>query len=190
MTTLCFDTETTGLPRFDLPADDSRQPRICSVAMVLLADAKPLQTYYWYVRPDGWTVPDEVAAIHGLSNAKLTEDGIPIREVLEKFCVVHDLADQIMGYNCSFDLKLLRGELRRCAMNDRYGAKPVRDIMKECTDVCRLPGKRGYKWPKLSEAVNIMLGREHVGAHDAMADVCATIDLASALDKRAVASEL
>ena len=34
-----------------------------------------------------------------------------------------------------------------------------------------------FKTPKLEEAIRILLGREHVGAHRAMADAVATKDL-------------
>jgi DNA polymerase-3 subunit epsilon len=185
MKSLCFDTETTGLPSFDLPADDPSQPRICSIAMTVKGNVTPgLYEYYWKIKPDGWTVPDEVSKIHGLTTELLMQEGEPIGIVLENFCGFYDSVDQLIGYNISFDLKLLRGELRRLGMEDRYGTKLVRDIMKECTPVCRIPGKRGYKWPKLSEAVKIILGRDHFGAHDAMADVRATVELSMALDER------
>ena len=38
------------------------------------------------------------------------------------------------------------------------------------TDVLKLPGKYGYKWPTLAEAYRHYTGEEIEGAHDALVD--------------------
>jgi len=56
----------------------------------------------------------------------------------------------------------------------------------DCIRICRLPKARGggFKWPKLEEAVPILLGRELEGAHDAMVDVRGAKDVFFELRRR------
>jgi hypothetical protein len=50
--------------------------------------------------------------------------------------------------------------------------------MRGTTEQCRIPGSRGgWKWPKLHEAFSILLDRELHGAHGALADAMACLDL-------------
>ena len=70
-------------------------------------------------------------------------------------------------------------------MDDRYAAvKDKRfDVMLAVKPLCKVkptPGmrqKKGFKMPKLVEAVEILLKRDHKGAHRAMADCRATAEL-------------
>lgn len=176
---LVFDTETTGLPRFDLPADDPRQPRACALAAILAdADGNEVEIIDHVIKPDGWEVPDEVARIHGLTTAICMERGVPVREVLDDFMRLHDLAVEIASYGIGFDLKILRGELRRAGLPDSYGAKPACDIIRAAAELCRIAptnkmmaaGRKSNKLPKLSEAVEIVLGQSHETAHTALGD--------------------
>ena len=52
--------------------------------------------------------------------------------------------------------------------------KPKYCTMKGSTDYCRLPGKKGYKSPRLSELHQVLFGKGFEDAHNAMADVEAT----------------
>ena len=188
MRCLAIDTETTGLPRYDRPADDPSQPRIYSLGYVLFDPEAPDGAdiaVYDLVKPDGWTVPAEAAAIHGLTTELLLEKGIPIREALDRFLVAHVLADQLTGFNTNFDLKLLRGELRRCGLQDGYGALPVLDVLHQVRPYCKIApthamhraGRHYSKTPKLLEAYEICLGKAHQGAHNALGDATATVEL-------------
>ncbi len=187
-----FDTETTGLPNFKLPADDPSQPRIIQVAGALYdneapEDAPPMASFRLKVKPDGWKMDDDLADKlgHGLTHATLEAEGKPLSEVLQAWCVLHDMADLLVGYNMGFDLKLLRGELRRVGFDDRYEVKPKFDVQPPCTSRCKLPptdkmmatGRKTFKTPKLSEAIEVILGEPHVGAHDALNDVHGTYRL-------------
>lgn len=181
MITMFFDTETTGLPKFGLAADDPSQPRICSIATALFDQERSIEMRHDFVRPNGWTVPPEAAAIHGLTTERLTEIGIPIDEALSNFLDIYDRADELVVYGAEFDLKMIRGELRRASRPDRYKEKPTKCAMRRATMACKMPptdamlavGRRTYKTPKLQEAHEIILGVPLVGAHDALNDVLA-----------------
>src|SRR5258707_11721051 len=129
---------------------------MCSLAAVLLEDiaSEPIAEMYQLVKPDGWTVPDEAAAIHGLTTEILEEKGYPAAAILERFMrEFYEEAALLVGYGIEYDLKLLRGELRRAAMPDRYGEKPNLCVMRQPTKPCNLPPteammRTGRKWNK------------------------------------------
>ena len=59
------------------------------------------------------------------------------------------------------------------------GNNPLADKTRICTmqsstDYCALPGKFGYKWPKLQELHQRLFGNRFEEAHDAAADISAT----------------
>lgn len=70
------------------------------------------------------------------------------------------------AYNNQFDFRFL--EYRGIVFNKKLACP-----MKLSTDVCRLPGKRGFKWPTVEEAHRHFFGdlgyvEKHRGADDAM----------------------
>jgi DNA polymerase-3 subunit epsilon len=71
-TILFYDTETTGLPLWNLPSEHPEQPRVLQLAALLCDEAtgEDLQQMNMIILPDGWTVPDEVAAIHGITTER------------------------------------------------------------------------------------------------------------------------
>lgn len=191
---LFVDTETTGIPQWHLPADDPSQPRVVDLAGLLCdADGKEVGRFESIVKPDGWAVPDEAAGIHGITTEIACAQGRPIAEVLDGFDALLAQASMLVAFNIRFDDKLLRGERRRLGRPDGFGTVPVFCCMKAASPLCRMPptdkmvdaGFSKFKTPKLGEAVQILLGREHVGAHRAMADVVATKDLFFAMRENA-----
>ena len=47
--------------------------------------------------------------------------------------------------------------------------------MQSATDYCQLPGRYGYKWPKLSELHQKLFDKDFDNAHNALADVEAMV---------------
>ena len=186
MSILFFDTETTGIPRWDLPADHADQPRIVDLAGVLCDETgAEIARFEAIVKPDGWTVHEGAAKVHGITTEIATKDGKPIAAVLDAFDALVARADLLVAFNLRFDDKLLRGERRRLGRPDGFGTVPVFCAMKGSTPLCKIePTKKmkgagftKFKTPRLSEAVKALLDREHDGAHRAMADALATRDL-------------
>lgn len=186
MNILFFDSETTGIPRWDLPADHEDQPRIVDLAGVLCDDAgKEIARFESIVTPDGWTVHEGAARVHGITTEIALKEGRPIAEVLDGFDALVAQAGLLVAFNLRFDDKLLRGERRRLERPDGFGTVPVFCAMKGATPLCKIPptkkmtsaGFAKFKTPRLSEAVKILLERDHDGAHRAMADTLATRDL-------------
>lgn len=165
---LFFDVETTGIPDRKLPADDPAQPRICSFAALLCEHSPDLlvrQAVHMLACPDGWTVPENVVAIHGLTTELLVEYGVPTKLILEVAADLMLRADQWTAHSVDFDLKMLRGEFRRAGMDDLFDKRP-----KFCT-MRGTAAALGTGWPKLKDAYRHFVGKELTGAHGAAADV-------------------
>lgn len=191
MKILFTDSETTGLPRYDLPADSPEQPRMVEIAAMLLhldkeVNGRPwMDCYEAIIKPDGWAVDPKAASIHGITTEIAMEKGVPIAEAMDAVSALQDKAGLLACYNLRFDEKIRRGELRRLGRPDGFGTIRVFCVMRGVINICQLPkktkgGKNQYKIPNLGEAVRHVLGREHEG-HRAMADVVATRDLYMAL---------
>lgn len=72
---LFFDTETTGIPDFKSPSDAPHQPHLVEVAALVIDEdtRQVINGFHSMVRPDGWTIPDEVAAIHGITTERAAD---------------------------------------------------------------------------------------------------------------------
>jgi DNA polymerase-3 subunit epsilon len=184
---LVFDTETTGLPEWSAPADAPHQPRLASLAMLALDDDLEIEDrVYHLVQPDGWTMPAELQRLHGLTNLELEAQGLPIDYVANLFA--HGMIDRtLVAHNLQFDTKIMRGELRRIAQPE--AAEKCRTgicTMRALTQACGIlkPNGSGLKFPKLAEACRIILKRDLVGAHNALADAKACLWLLRAMRER------
>ena len=174
------DTETTGLHNFSLPADADGQPRLASLALLTLgADLSIADEQSFLIKPEGWEMNPETAKIHGLTQEKLLAEGAPIADALAKYATALEAGHVIVGYNVSYDLKVMRGELRRAGLPDRFETTRSIDCMRPLTDVCRIPKAKGngYKLPKLKEAYASIFKKELEGAHGALADARACAEI-------------
>lgn len=176
---LVFDCETTGKASFSLPPEHPSQPRLVQLGAQLLdSDFIVRAEINMIVRPDGYTIPDEVAAIHGITQAIAERDGLAEPFVLSCFAALCHKAAVLVAHNLQFD-GIVMGRAFAAFPGECRLPATKRCTMREMTPVCRLPGGRGgdYKWPSLQEAHKHCTGYEFVGAHDAMADVraCATV---------------
>ena len=124
-------------------------------------------------------------AINGLTLDRLMNEGIPVEHALMQFDALVDRCTGIVAFGISFDQKVMRAEQRRAGRPDRYGERPTFCVMKTSTDLCKIPptdkmmaaGKRWHKTPNLKEAASILLGLDLEDAHDAKADLGATIEI-------------
>lgn len=182
---LFFDTETTGKANFKAPPNHPSQPHIVQLAAILFTDeAEEVGSLNAIIKPEGWLIPAEAAAIHGITTEKALACGIPAMSALAVFSNFLHYADLLCAHNIDFDLLVTQVALIRLPGN---GAQKCFDkldnietfcTMHATTLLCKLPGNYGdYKWPKLTEAHKHLFGTDVEGAHDAMADVraCARI---------------
>lgn len=183
------DCETTGLMNFKLPADDPTQPRIASLAMILVdADLKIEQEHPCFIKPDGWELSEEIKKLTGLTMEKLEAEGIPIVDALKIYADGIKAGRISVSHNHQFDGKMIRGEFRRAGLDDLF--EQTRNIctMRALTSVCKIPpnGNRGgYKFPKLSEAC-VFFGMQEFGDHSSLNDARAVVGLMQEMCKRGI----
>ena len=187
-----YDFETNGLPLFDQPSDDPRQPHIVEFAAGLfdLETGAPRGEIHAIVRPDGWTIPDEVAAIHGITTERALAEGKPEAEVLGVLAAMWDGEDIAarVAHNESFDARIIRIAYKRFlgeAAADRWKAGKAECTARLSTPILALPPTARmkaakafkHKTPTLAEAYRHFFGEDLVGAHGALADMqgCARV---------------
>ena len=172
-----FDTETTGVPKnYKAPSTDTDNwPRLVQLGWIL-ADGPDVvvHTGNLIIRPDGFEIPEEAANVHGIHTADALEKGIPLADAINQFIEDLNQADLIVGHNVGFDLKIVGAEMVRLGIGDMMESKPHFDTMQASTSYCAIPGKFGYKWPKLMELHQKLFECGFEDAHDAMADITAT----------------
>lgn len=186
-----FDTETTGLFLYrdkatgqPVPADDPCQPRMASFAAIVTdEDGTEIERHSFLIKPDGWSINGTYAAqVNGLTDARLTEFGVPVDEVLDLWEGWIKAGLCVAAFNCQFDAKMMRAELRRAE-------RP--DLFEETRNVCLMRALEPYgrsglfirsgrvKLSTACEFFNIPL----TNAHEAMADTVA----AAAILRRLIA---
>lgn len=181
MSLLVGDTETTGLPDFKKQATDPCQPHIVSLAAKLFDDKRDVVAEInFIIKPEGYVIPKEMSDIHGITQEKAEKYGIKMGTALKLYLLMCDKAELLVFHNYPFDEKMIRRDLHHCGMiaeAEAYRARKNFCTMKATTNIVRIPGRAGFKWPKLIEAHQHFFGCGFDDAHTAMADVnaCARV---------------
>jgi DNA polymerase-3 subunit epsilon len=195
-TILFYDTETSGLPKWSLPSEHPDQPRVCQLAAELCNEetGETLREFNMIILPDGWIIPDEAAAVHGITTERALAEGVAAHLAIDLFIDMWMDADVRVAHNESFDMRMLRIELMRHAtysgkvMTEGGGDIPFADYWKAAPAYCTQSNstkivncpptammikarRMGPKSPNLGEAYEFFTGQKLDGAHDAMVDV-------------------
>lgn len=186
---LFFDTETTGLPRrWNAPVTDvDNWPRLVQLAWIMYDDqGQILKSRDVIVQPNGFVIPPEASRVHGITTVIAREKGLPVQDVMTEFAEQVDAASALVGHNISFDECIVGAEFERLRMMTSLFLKPKYCTMKSSTDYCKLPGKKGFKSPRLAELHQVLFGNGFDNAHNALADVEATARCFWELKKRGI----
>jgi DNA polymerase III subunit epsilon len=173
---LFFDTETTGLPAsFNAPASDVHKwPRVVQLAWEAFGVCgRRALAQSDIIRPDGFTIPRDAERVHGISTDVAQKRGVPIAHALDAFRRPLDGASLVVAHNFSFDARVLAAEFHRLKGGDPFEGKACLCTMQTATTYCALPGRYGFKWPKLDELHQRLFGEQPPDAHDAASDVAA-----------------
>ena len=170
----CFDLETTGR--------DPQQARIVTASVVLVSPAgEVLREWEWLADP-GVEIPEEAAAVHGVSTERARAEGRPVAEVTAELTQL--LAGfwregtPVLAFNAAYDLTVLTRETERHGLPAPQ-PHPVLDPFVLNKQVHRYRrGKRTLG--ALCEEYGVVLDAAHTSAADALA----TERLAAALVER------
>jgi len=178
-----YDSETTGLPLWKQPDEHADQPHIVQLGACLVdvPTRKVLSTIDVMVRPDGWLIPDEAAAVHGITTEMAADLGVP--ESLAVEMLLDLIGDRMrIAHNEPFDARLVRIACMRHfepSQADAWKAGPAECTQRLATPILRIPptdrmraaGFTKFKTANLGEAVLHFTGKPLQNAHSALADV-------------------
>lgn len=181
MNYLIFDTETTGLVNTKHPYDFDAQPHLVQLACIIADNNfNIVSEYSCIVKPDGYEIPTQASDVHGITTEHAIEHGIDLLEAVCRFKDMLDSADTLVAHNIDFDMIVMRASLHRSEFNldELIGSKDKYCTMQNCINTLKLPGRYGkYKWPKLAECYKHYTGNELDGAHDALIDTRACLEV-------------
>jgi len=174
---LFFDTETSGKYNFKLPATDPSQPKLVQLGMQVLDEGlEEVAKWTTLVQHEKLFIEPEAEGIHGISKEMCDKHGLPLQVVLAVLKKYRANCKWHICHNEKFDRGIINAAMAS------LGAQPFLETngfctMQALTPVLQLPGPRGHKWPKLSEAYKAATGKELENAHDAQVDITATIQV-------------
>ena len=170
---LFFDTETTGFPTH--PTSDFRNwPRMVQLAWIVAdSTGKVIEQHTHIIRPEGYTIPDRVTQIHGITTKRAYAEGDPLEYVLREFLLSLSYASTLVAHNYQFDYGVIRSELLRNKIPDflkdydRYCTMTAKPVVNYCKV---LRGDNRAKWPKLGELYYLLFQKDFQHAHNALYD--------------------
>lgn len=189
MTKLFFhDTETTGFPKADGPFCEGQAVVVQHAFKTIDKDTRRVLAQGEFIINNGVYINSHVAQIHGVTNELAEEMGL---DPMQAMAFLHQqflLSDRVVvAHNAKFDKDMTQIMLDRTlgAGNHEWETANHLCTMGAFSEWCKLPpsaaqAKKGitaYKNPKLEEASWAILGKPHVGAHNAMNDVNCMIEI-------------
>lgn len=156
-----FDLETTGI--------NVETDRIVQIAMIKVAPDGTRSTFETLVNPE-CPIPAEASAVHGIKDADVRDKPTfsQIRREVEEYLAEADLA----GFNSvNFDLPLLQAEMARSGSEIDFPGVRHLDAMKIFHRMERRDLTAAYK---------LYCGKDLTGAHNALADTEATLEILDA----------
>lgn len=174
---LFFDTETTGLTKdYKAPVSNvDNWPRLVQLAFLLYSTSGELiKEGNYIIKPKDFEIPEESTKVHGITIEKATKEGEEIVVVLNEFYNMIYSATHIVAHNMSFDEKIIGAEFIRNGFNNILDNKTKICTMLKSVDYCKIPGKYGFKWPKLQELHLKLFDIDFKEAHNALVDIKAT----------------
>lgn len=174
---LVFDTETTGLPLWKEPSDHPDQPHVVDIAWTIYGeDGSEVERFDAIINPGpGVVIPDELAALHGITTERAHAEGIAPSNVFERFSKAMQGVTMVIGHNVSFDLRMMRIMGARITGEKWENTAPTFCTMRMATNHCRILKAKprthnDWKWPNLGEAYRHFFDEEHTDAHRARPD--------------------
>jgi len=175
---LIFDVSANGKPLSykASPNDVGNWPRLIHISWIILGeDLKPKEDYNYLIKPDGFTIKEEIAKRHTIELEKAINEGNEMKSVLQHFSKAVDEAKYIFAHNLNYNENIVAAEFKRAEMDHRLFASERLCLMQEGTFYAKIPNKRGgYKWPSLMELHAAIFKQGFGPANNARADVIAS----------------
>jgi DNA polymerase III subunit epsilon len=193
MQILFFDAESSHLFDFTKCAHEEGQPRLAEIGMIFVdGESGEIQSQHdFLIKPRGWMMSAEATEKTGLTTEYLEQHGGTIDEALDLYVRAIESRRVLAGWNLrNFDMKLMRGELRRAGKEDLFMQSRSLCLMQSSRNIVNALDKRGrVKMPKLEEACT-HFNIKPDAAHRALADALATYHIWQKLREQGVHPEL
>jgi|BioPla2DNA2_1021312.scaffolds.fasta_scaffold06255_7 DNA polymerase-3 subunit epsilon len=173
---LIFDTETAGLPRRgQIPYISVRSwPRLVQIAWVVCDDSQTiLEKKSTLVKPEGFTIGQTSAQVHGITTERAKKEGADLYSVLLDFSRAIARSTVAVAHNITFDKHVIEAECIRCGLDLPFRWTHNVCTMESSRKVCGIKRNGRYKWPTLAELHMALFGADYKGHHNAEHDVAA-----------------
>lgn len=190
MRILVFDTETTGIiPREinGVKPSEEDYPHIVQISFIIYETrTKELVKSYDYIIDTAKyvTIPDVTINVHGITNEKSIDEGVPIRTALQAFINELYCCDYLVAHNINFDLSMVKFELKRMNIdstkilkNEKLNRVENYCTMQKGRGLCKIPilneitGKTYFKSPKQYELHEHLFGTVPENLHNSYHDI-------------------
>lgn len=171
----CFDCETTGVPEKGMKWDEDflRFPRPVTMAWAF-GDTERHEI----IRPQGWDIPTETVAIHGVTTEQADKEGKPFVEVVTEFLDDAEKCPLICAHNVYFDTSIIKAaimalcpELSDKAESALFKGKRIDTMRKTIKFVGARKENGSGKYPTLEELFAKLFDGATFPAHNALEDV-------------------
>lgn len=191
---IVLDVETTGFTNSKLLPNDPMQPYLVQLTMLDVDEESKYirQSFNTLIAPDGWEIPENVQAIHGISTEHAAKYGTALNHVIPVALSMWN-GQKLVGHNVEFDRDVISYAIARL-----YGPEsPYYQAWIEAELFCTMKSamtivqartvKGALKYPKLAEAYSFFFQRELQNAHSANADAVAALEIYYALQQHLAA---
>jgi DNA polymerase-3 subunit epsilon len=160
---VCWDVETTGLnPKEDFMIQ-------LAVSKFSKETMEIIESKKWYVKPaHNYTISPQAQAVHGLTKEFIEANGVYFKELAPEFFKMIEDADLLTYNGNTFDIKFLNEECKRWGL-------PLPIVGKNFYDAFAMECR--FHPRNLSAVYKSYTGLDLEDAHDALADVNATIEV-------------
>lgn len=138
------DLETTGTWRRKLDSFHDDQPAIVQIGGLLFDEQGETKASFEFVVSPNRVIPDGAIAVHGITNERAEQEGVPLGVALEAFYALAERADVVCGHNFEdFDARVLICESKRwygSLEGIDFSRYRVLDTMKVCEGVVLVAG--------------------------------------------------
>ena len=198
-TMLFYDTETSGFRSGKKAFDDPTQAWVVQLAWILAKDGTVLETGNYIIDGIGKAeINHRAEDVHGISMERSIAEGVAEEIAVVAFLNTYAKSSALWCHNYMFDIEFLKDMIARnidVPTAVSFGRTPHICTMNGTgiKEFCKLPwgkSKTRLKVPKLTELHKILFDEDFKDAHDAMADVKATMRCYYELVKRGILKDV
>ncbi len=173
---LLYDISANGLPKsYSAPwSDPFNWPRMIHIAWLEYSmEGKLIAQHDHLIKPENWDLSEKMEKMHHVTMEELRTSGEELLSVLEQMKKSIDENKYLFSFNQAYNENILLSEFNRKNIDHRLFQTERFCLMRETTYFCKIPGKKGYKWPSLQELHETIFGQRFAGGNNAKIDLIA-----------------